>query len=116
MKKALVLNGKVVQVADATFEVHNSMKWIDCPDDCTAGWLYERGQLLHWDQRTPEEIADDDLKYLRMQRNKRLRKTDVWALADKEMTEAQKEYRQALRDITDRYKNINEVVWPAIPE
>ena len=36
-KKALILDNKVVDVVDTEFEVHSSLTWIDCPDNCKAG-------------------------------------------------------------------------------
>lgn len=55
------------------------------------------------------------LELLREERNHRLRETDVWALSDRTMTQAQTDYRQALRDITDTYSNLDDVVWPTKP-
>jgi hypothetical protein len=50
--KALVLNGKVVQVEQQAFEVHPSLVWVDCPDNVVAGWSYENGQFIE-----PEPIV-----------------------------------------------------------
>lgn len=36
MKKALILNNKVVDVVNNEFEVSSSFTWMDCPDDCVA--------------------------------------------------------------------------------
>jgi len=44
--KALMLNNKVVDVVDTEFEVHSSLTWIDCPDDCIAGWTLEDEVLV----------------------------------------------------------------------
>ena len=53
---------------------------------------------------------------LRDERDRRLRETDHWAFQDTpDMTEEQKIYRQALRDITNTYDNIATVVWPTKP-
>ena len=41
-----------------------------------------------------------EIELLREERNHRLQETDVWALVDRNMTQEQKDYRQALRDIT----------------
>ena len=35
--KALIFENKVVDVAAVEFEVHSSMVWMDCPDDCVIG-------------------------------------------------------------------------------
>ena len=44
--KALILDNKVVDVVEAEFEVHKSMTWMDCPDDCKASeWELVDGTL-----------------------------------------------------------------------
>ena len=43
--KALILNNKVVDVQLVEFEVHESMTWMDCPDDCSIGWSLADGSL-----------------------------------------------------------------------
>ena len=57
----------------------------------------------------------EDLNKLRAERNQRLANTDWWASSDLTMTEAQTAYRQALRDITDTYTSLDDVVWPEEP-
>jgi hypothetical protein len=53
---------------------------------------------------------------LRRQRDIKIKETDWWALKDNpEMTSEQITYRQALRDITDVYDSIDDVVWPTKP-
>ena len=53
---------------------------------------------------------------LRDERNRRLRETDHWAYQDTpDMSQEQIDYRQALRDITETYTSINDVVWPIKP-
>ena len=52
---------------------------------------------------------------LREQRNLLIAKTDWWASADLTMTDAQKKYRQDLRDITKTYKSLDDVKWPTEP-
>ena len=45
-KKALIFNDKVVDVTDTEFEVHPSMTWVDCPDECfIGGWEVADGVL-----------------------------------------------------------------------
>jgi len=44
--KALIFKNKIVDVAETEFEVHESMIWIDCPDDCKAGaWELVEGNF-----------------------------------------------------------------------
>jgi len=61
------------------------------------------------------QTADEKLTDLRMVRNSKLTETDVWALSDRTMTQEQTDYRQALRDITDSYTSLDDVVWPTKP-
>lgn len=55
------------------------------------------------------------LDALRKERNALLAETDWWASSDLTMTQAQTDYRQALRDITDTYTSPDDVVWPTKP-
>lgn len=59
--------------------------------------------------------AEAKLQALRMERNLRLSVTDIWALSDRTMTQAQKDYRQALRDITENATSLDDVSWPTEP-
>lgn len=59
--------------------------------------------------------ADRDLAALRAERDQRLAETDYLALSDNTMTDAMTTYRQALRDITDSYTSLDDVVWPTKP-
>ena len=52
---------------------------------------------------------------LRLERNRLLAETDWWANSDLTMTAEQTAYRQALRDITDTYTSLDDVVWPEKP-
>lgn len=62
-----------------------------------------------------ELVAAEPLRLLRVERNQRLANTDWWASSDLTMTEAQTAYRQALRDITNTYTSLDDVVWPEVP-
>ena len=59
--------------------------------------------------------AELRLRDLRTTRDDMLAKTDWWASADLTMTDAQKKYRQDLRDITKTYKSLDDVKWPTEP-
>tara|TARA_R100001086_G_scaffold5879_1_gene3672 strand:- start:2519 stop:2803 length:285 start_codon:yes stop_codon:yes gene_type:complete len=52
---------------------------------------------------------------LRKERNKKLAETDWWCCSDITPTQAQLDYRQALRDITKNYSSPLNVVWPTKP-
>jgi hypothetical protein len=55
------------------------------------------------------------MESLRKERDQMLAETDWWASSDLTMTDAQTNYRQALRDITDTYSSLDDVVWPTKP-
>ena len=64
-----------------------------------------------------------EIELLREERNHRLQETDVWALGDRNMTQEQKDYRQALRDLPstasptlDEQGTLTNVTWPTKPE
>lgn len=63
----------------------------------------------------PTVQANMNLDELRAERNQRLANTDWWASSDLTMTEAQTAYRQALRDITNTYSSLEDVIWPEVP-
>ena len=60
-----------------------------------------------------------DLDNLRVERNAKLAETDWVVTMHKELgtniPAAWKTYRQALRDITDTYTSLDDVVWPEKP-
>ena len=57
---------------------------------------------------TSEELAAEH----RAKRNNLLAETDWWAVQDRIMSQAEIDYRQALRDITDQPTFPDSVVWP----
>jgi hypothetical protein len=62
-----------------------------------------------------ELVAAEPMRLLRLERNRRIAATDWWASSDRTMTAEQTAYRQALRDITDTYTSLDDVVWPEVP-
>jgi len=64
-------------------------------------------------------IASFTLDALRVERNAKLAETDWVVTMHKELgtniPAAWKTYRQALRDITDTYTSLDDVVWPEKP-
>jgi len=85
----------------------------DCDTEAEAEALYQLA--LNPPALSAEEIAEDELMRLRMQRDELLAETDWWASSDLTMTPEQSAYRQALRDITETYSSLAEVVWPEKP-
>ena len=62
--------------------------------------------------------AELPMKMLRMERNRRLAECDWTQSADVPVNikNAWTAYRQALRDITNTYSSLDDVVWPTKPE
>ena len=60
--------------------------------------------------------AAEPMKLLRAERNRRIAETDWWASSDLTMSTERTAYRQALRDITNSYNSLDDVVWPTKPE
>ena len=60
--------------------------------------------------------AAEPMKLLREERNRRIAETDWWASSDLTMSAERTTYRQALRDITNTYTSLDDVVWPVNPE
>jgi hypothetical protein len=115
--KALILDGKVVDLKETEFDVHSSMSWVDCDDIVEVGNNYDGSTFTtHIVQLT----AEQNLERLRVERNKLLKQTDWLITMHKELgtniPAAWKTYRQALRDITDTYTSLDDVVWPEKPE
>ena len=94
-----------------------------------SAWIYREDTGLEWqdtEQTQPSDAelsakvaeiqAAEPLELLREKRNELIAETDWWANSDLTMTAEQTAYRQALRDITDTYTSLDDVVWPTKPE
>jgi len=68
--------------------------------------------LKQWNDAAPARA----MAALRKERNQRLAETDWWSLPDSpEMTDAQKSYRDALRQLPANITDIQNVTWPTKP-
>ena len=65
-----------------------------------------------------DEIANANLELVRQERNKLLLETDWVSGTDvpQSLKDVWNPYRQALRDITNTYSSLEDVVWPVKPE
>jgi len=66
--------------------------------------------------KAAELRAAEPMKLLRAERDKLIAATDWWASSDLTMSAERTAYRQALRDITDSFTSLDDVVWPTKPE
>jgi len=80
------------------------------PDDFGVTWTQVN-------TKKTELTNGEPLKELRRQRNAKLAETDFYALSDVTMSADMKNYRQALRDITDTYSSVDDdgFTWPTKP-
>ena len=78
------------------------------PSDFGVTWSQVSAKMTELQQAEP-------MRLLREERDRRLAETDWWGLSDLTMTQAQTDYRQALRDITNSYTSLDDVVWPTKP-
>ena len=78
------------------------------PADFGVTWAQVSAKVTELENAQP-------LKELRAERDRLIAETDWWASSDLTMTQAQTDYRQALRDITDTYQSLDTVVWPTKP-
>lgn len=83
-------------------------------------WVYgEQGLGVSYEQvlsKAQEIAANEPMKLLRIERDKLIAETDWWVLPDRTPTQAQLDYRQALRDITETYSSLEDAVFPVKPE
>jgi hypothetical protein len=97
--------------------------------DCGVfyNWTAVNGELTWLDDRpipTDEELQNlVSFNKLRISRDQLLKDTDWWVLPDRTPTQAQLDYRQALRDLPataspalDENGNLTGVTWPTKPE
>ena len=78
-------------------------------------------KVVSWDasavtKKEAELLTAYKLKQLREERNRLITETDWWDASDTpDMTDAQKKYRQDLRDITKSATSLDDVKWPTKP-
>ena len=89
-----IINGKRVEITGAELEA----------------------KKIEWASNA-SQTAQIQLDMLRSVRNAKLAETDWWELPSQSpMSDARTAYRQALRDITNTYSSLDDVVWPEKPE
>lgn len=104
---------------EAIYSLYSSVVTINGDGD-NAVASDANGNVVSWDAsavatKEAELLAAYKLSELRIERNAKLAETDYLALSDQTLTESMTTYRQALRDITDTYSSLDDVVWPEKP-
>ena len=107
---------KFIGISDALLALRPNAVWSLKDNEIT--WL-DTVQTEPTEAEINAKIAEleaaEPMRLLRAERNQRLANTDWWASSDLTMTEAQTAYRQALRDITNTYSSLEDVIWPEVP-
>lgn len=102
-------------IANVTGEERTNIAWGADLDDNLIIFFPESVDISAVEAEVPSVKAIMDLNELRAERDILIAKTDWWASSDLTMTDEQINYRQELRDITNTYQSLDEVVWPTPP-
>jgi len=90
-------------------------------------WTFCNGQEMPSEEAIQAKLTElqaaEPMRVLREQRNRNLAETDWWCTSDRSPTQAQLDYRQALRDLPataspslDENEQLTNVTWPVKPE
>ena len=111
----------MITKAEAILAINPTIQMVWHNDEITV----TDGSVLPSESEIQAKIAEleaaEPLRLLRQQRNQLLTQSDWMAVSDRVMTQAQIDYRQALRDITtqtpslDVDGNLTGITWPAPP-
>ena len=77
-----------------------------------------RSVNLHDGDKITQTELDVDWEQIRKTRNFELKNSDWLAVKDRTMSQAWKDYRQALRDLPQDYEDANDAedYWPVMPD
>ncbi len=79
----------------------------------------EASELIKWREEENKRLADEELVQIRTERNRLLAETDWMTFSDTPtMSEANKTYRQKLRDLPSDQsskKKYADIIWPSKP-
>ena len=85
---------------------------IEIPDSVFAGMIQNEDGSFSDPPKTNEQLFDE----IRGKRDRLLSETDVYALSDRNITDAMKKYRQDLRDLPSSNSDPSKIVFPTKPE
>ena len=113
----------MITLSDTLVHYYQDKKWIlDGPDYTGLTWISddcEKPTENELNLKKAELTAAEPLRQLREKRNQLLAQSDWMAVSDRTMTQAQIDYRQALRDLPatadpqlDENGNLTNVTWP----
>ena len=106
-------------LSKALLELAPGEEWVITNNEIT--WLTSGSQPTQEqiDAKLAELSTSEPLNRLRLRRNEMLQTSDWRVIKATEtgiaMSNEWKTYRQSLRDITQHYQNLDDVVWPTEP-
>lgn len=92
-----------------TYETDTTLTEI--PDDVCCGMIQNKDGTFS----NPPKSNDQLFNEIRFKRDQLLTRTDVYALSDRNITDAMKKYRQDLRDLPASNADPNKIVFPTKP-
>ena len=113
---------------DAVLELIDDRGGISGPSNGPiTNYRFENGQTPPTEEEIQTKLTElraaEPMRLLREERDRRIAETDWWVLPDRTTSQAQKDYRQALRDLPstsspklDDNDNLTNVTWPTKPE
>ena len=93
-----------------TYETDKSLTEI--PNNVCCGMIQNDDGTFSNPPKTDEQLFDE----IRDKRDRLLNTTDVYALSDRNITDAMKKYRQDLRDLPASNSDPSKIVFPTKPE
>jgi hypothetical protein len=96
--KALILNSKVVDIQENSFDVHESMSWVDCGSDVEVGDTYENDQFI----KPPIAVLDYSIER-RMNYPQLADFADAYYWAQEGDDSKMREYLQKIKEIKEKY-------------
>lgn len=111
------VNGKTEYRVTATFQ---GVAYDELYHTVPSDWPDQDAICVEFKENNPDAERPEDTNHLeinvRKQRDNLLAATDWWAVSDRTMTEEERNYRTALRDIPEQEGFPHNVVWPTEPE
>jgi hypothetical protein len=119
MRYAIIKDGVVENIVEATPEVASENGWVQCPEhDDEQNAISPRFLFSNNKFTKPPRNIEAEWNAVRAQRNALLSQSD-WTQAS-DVPQATKDkwavYRQALRNIPQTFSDPKDVVWPTKPE
>ena len=84
----------------------------EIPDNVCCGMVQNEDGTFSNPPKTNEQLFDE----IRDKRDRLLSETDVYALSDRNITDAMKKYRKDLRDLPASNSDPSKIVFPTKPE